>query len=84
MSGPPDAPTTARRRPWYSTTVGDMLLSGFLPAATGEKSQLSPQGTLHDSTIVLGIPPRTWGFRYTRIHSIGDGRNIQRICEPSG
>ena len=33
MNGPPDAPTTARRRPSYSTTVGDMLLSGFLPAS---------------------------------------------------
>jgi hypothetical protein len=37
MSGPPDAPTTARRRPSYSTIVGDMLLSGFLPAATARR-----------------------------------------------
>ena len=36
MRGPPDAPTTARRRPLYSTIVGDMLLSGFFPAATIE------------------------------------------------
>ncbi len=65
MSGPPDAPTTARRRPSYSTTVGDMLLSGFLPVSAwhGKSSSVARQTTkryeirsVHNSEIVKRPP----------------------------
>ena len=53
MRGPPEAPTTARSCPPLVTMMGDILLSGFLPA-------LAPTHEMPHRTAVY----RVWGYMH--------------------